>query len=232
MKELEQLYGIGQIQAQPHSHPSLQRNASEIISVETISDNSSTQSTPTISQMEEEEQKEPTNTINRDDSQVHDTFPSYIPISPTLLRFTEIGKANFITPNRVDSFQNASDCTSLYMATSPTKQRSSLTRLSSMDIERGTIVTSLEMKEGESINRIHCIPANACVLLTCGKTQHYYDPRCNTIIRSISYSQPVLQTSPSNSPYLMYAHFSSFLIISHVLVILRMVKPFLSMISE
>lgn len=206
------MYGVGQIQAQPHPHPSLRRNTSEIISVETISDNSSTQSTPTSSQMEEEEQEGPNNMIHREDSQVHDTFPSYIPISPTLLRFTEIGKANFITPNRVDSFQNAANCTSLYMATSPTKQGSSLTRLSSMDIERGTLVTSLEMKEGDSIGRIHCIPANACVLLTCGKTQHYYDPRCNTIIRSICYAQPVLQTSPSNSPYLMYAHSPSFFI--------------------
>ena len=213
----------GKVTVKSESTEQLQTSQPIPFSIETISDSTSTQSSSQCSQsdLNQELNSDPDSDVVRNQNPdtefrqeqgnmnsqgnalVHDTLPSFILNTPVFLRFIEIGKTAFITPDRADSFQNALTCKLLYLATSSTKQGGQLNRASCLDLERGTVVTSLELKEGDPISAITCIPANSSILLSCGKVYHYYDPRSNTIFRSILCQEPILKTSSSEHPYLM-----------------------------
>ena len=216
--------GKRSIKSEPEE--SLPTKQSILFSIETISDSTSPQSSPHCSQLDPdpnqnqnqnqnpdsnqnqnpdlELHQEQSNAGNRENTPIHDTLPSFSVNTPLFLRFVEIGKTAFLTPDRVDPFQNVLSCKMLYLATSSTKQGDQLNRVSCLDLERGTVITSLELKEGDPLSAITCIPANSAILLTCGKVYHYYDARSNTIFRSILCQDPILRTSSSEHPYLMY----------------------------
>ena len=221
MRELEQLQATGKVGVKSEPTESLSTKESIPFSIETISDSTSTQSSPHCSQPDLDSDsdqnqnqnqnqssdiefcQEQRNIDNQENEPIHDTLPSFTVNTPLFLRFIEIGKTAFLTPERTDPFQNALSCKLLYIATSSTKQGNQLNRVSCLDLERGTVVTSLELKESDPLSAITCIPANSAILLTCGKVCHYYDSRSNTIFRSIFCQDPILRTSSSEHPYLM-----------------------------
>ena len=112
------------------------------------------------------------------------------------------GNAAFLTPDSVDSYNNPSSCQSFYFAQSVDKSVPILSRLSSIDASSGTVVSSFTIPD-QAITDIKCSMANSSLLISCGNTQHLYDTRSNSIVYSFSYSEPLLTTTPSCSPFLM-----------------------------
>lgn len=133
-----------------------------------------------------------------DNEQTEDKFP----IDYNHHTSISCGNSAFLTPDSVDSFNNPSSCQSFFFAQSTDKSVSLLTRLSRIDASSGTVVSSFTIPDQE-ITDIKCSPQNSSLLISCGNMQHLYDSRSNSIVYSFSYSEPILATTASHSPFHM-----------------------------
>ena len=110
------------------------------------------------------------------------------------------GNGSYLTPNEVDCFESPLSCSLIYFAQSPNRESSVLSRLSSVDTERGTVVSLLTFPQSY-ITGIKKFPQNPYLLLSCESQQHIFDPRSNSIVWTSQFAFPVTATCPSSSPF-------------------------------
>ena len=110
------------------------------------------------------------------------------------------GNASFLTPDEGFSYGYSSPCSSVYFARSPNKESSSLSQLSVIDTERGSVVPLLILSHSQ-ITGIKKFPQNPYLLLSCESQQHIVDPRSNSIVWTSQFTSPITAACVSSSPF-------------------------------
>ena len=84
------------------------------------------------------------------------------------------GSASFLTPDEGFSYGYSNPCSSVYFARSPHNKSSTLSQLSAIDTERGSVMPILTFSNSQ-ITGIKKFPQNPYLLLSCESQQHIFE---------------------------------------------------------
>ena len=110
------------------------------------------------------------------------------------------GNASFLTPDEGFSYGYSNPCSSVYFARSPHNKSSTLSQLSAIDTERGSVMPILTFSNSQ-ITGIKKFPQNPYLLLSCESQQHIFDPRSNSIVWTSRFTSPITAACVSSSPF-------------------------------